>query len=241
MSLQRFQLDVAARLWQTAFFANVPVFVFRPRASLTAAQIQDKINSALGAITTQNGLAGLSATVLMPLLNTEKQELPGPYLHVQCTVRVQENVIVNMGAYGTQIACEDAAIAVAQVLHLWTPGGTAGILRAARETITPNLSFRERVTYDVLVESELDLACLPVTLQPYITLEGGSVNIACADGSAAIYYTLDASAPWPGNGSYASSAALYASPFAEPAAGTLIRAAAFADGKLGSDIDFLQL
>ena len=160
MSLQRFQLDVAARLESAAFFADVPVFIFRPRAALTAAQIQDNINAALGALTTQNGKAGLCATVLMPLLHTEKQELPGPYLHLQCIIRVQENVMVNMGVNGTQIACEDAAIAVAQILHLWTPGGTAGILRAAPETITPNPAFEGKVTYDVLIESELDLpAC----------------------------------------------------------------------------------
>jgi len=240
MSLQRFQLDLASRLEGAAFFANVPIFIFRPRAALTAAQIQDKINAALGALTTQNGQAGLCATVLMPLLNTQKQELPGPYLHLKCMVRVQENVIVNMGANGTQIACEDAAIAVAQVLHLWTPGGVAGIVRAATETITPNLQFAGLVTYDVLVESELDLDCLAKTEQPFIAERDGAISIVCADGSAAIYYTVDGSAPWAGNATYPSTAALYAGAFSATA-GTLVRAAAFTAGKLGSDIDWMQL
>jgi hypothetical protein len=241
MSLQRFQLDIAARLEAAAFFQDIPIFVFRPRAALTAAQIQDRINSALGALTTQNGKAGLCATVLMPLLSTQKQDLPGPYLHLQCIIRVQENVMINMGSYGTQIACEDTAIAVAQTLHLWTPGGTAGILRAATDTITPNNSSEGRVTYDVLIESELDLPCLPNEAQPYISVVDDLVTITCADSDAIVYYTVDGTMPWAGNSTDASTAALYTGPFAAPEASTLIRAAAFTTGKLGSDIAWLQL
>jgi len=241
MSLQRFQLDIAARLEASAFFENIPVFIFRPRAALTAAQIQDRINSALGALTTQNGKAGLCSTVLMPLLDTQRQELPGPYLHLRCIVRVQENVIVNMGSIGTQIACEDAAIAVAQILHLWTPGGTAGILRVAPEAITPNPAFEGRVTYDVLLESELDLECLASTVQPFISVSEGTATIACADPDAAIYYTTDGSLPWAGNGNYPSTATLYAGAFSAPDAGTLIRAAAFNPALLGSDTNWLQV
>jgi len=241
MSLQRFQLDIAARLQGTSYFANVPIFILRPRSALTAAQIQDKINASLGALTTQNGKAGLCATVLMPLVNTQKQELPGPYLHLKCIVRVQENVIVNMGPNGTQTACEDAAIAVAQSLHLWTPGGTAGIIRAAEETVTPNAAFEGKVTYDVLVESELELQCLAKTTQPFLTNTAGSITINCADQTASIYYTLDGTAPWPGNASYPSTAILYSSEAITPPSGTLLRCAAFATEKLGSDIDWLQL
>jgi hypothetical protein len=241
MNLQRFQLDVAARLETANAFANIPVFIFRPRAALTAAQIQDNINSALGALTNQNGKAGLCAMVLMPLIHTENQELPGPYPHVKCIIRVQENVTVNMGANGTLIACEDAAIEVAQILHLWTPGGTAGILRVSPETITPNLTFEGRVTYDVLVESELDLPCLEKTEQPFVSVSEGQVTIECSDGMAAIYYTTDGSMPWAGNGTYPGTATAYAGPFASPPAGTLIRAAAYNPAKVGSDVDFLQL
>ena len=240
MSLQRFQLDVAARLAGSAFFANVPVFIFRPRTALTGAQIQDKINVALGAITLQNGRTGLCCIVEMPLLGTKQQELPGPYLSLKCTVRVQENVMINMGPNGTQIPCEDAAIAVAQVLHLWTPGGVSGIVRCAPETIAPNQQFEGKVTYDVQVESELDLQCQPKTAQPFITNAAGTLSITCADPGAAIYYTTDGSAPWPGNATYPVTALRYTEPFTA-AAGSLIRAAAFIAEKLGSDIDWLQL
>jgi hypothetical protein len=237
MNLQCFQLDLAARLESSASFASIPVFVDRPRAALTAAEIQGAINAALGALTTKNGQAGLCATVLMPLLTTQKQELPGPYLHLSCIIRVQENVIVNMGAAGTQIPCEDAAIATAQILHLWTPGGTAGIVRAASATITPNQSFEGRVTYDVSVESDLDFACLAKTCQPFITEAGDNITIACTDEAAIIYYTLDGSPPWSGN----TAANQYAAPFGAAPAGTLIRAAAYNPAKQGSDIAWLQL
>ena len=240
VSLQRFQLDVAACLEASAFFADVPVFIIRPRAALTAAQIQDKINAALGALGTQNGKAGLCCIVQMPMLDTKEQELPGPYLRLRCVVRVQENVIVNMGANGTQIACEDASIAIAQTLHLWTPGGTAGIIRVAPEAITPNASFEGKVTYDVLIESELELPCQRRTAQPFITALGSTISISCADESAAIYYTTDGSTPWAGNTAYPATGVLYTEPFTPPA-GTLVRAAAFAAGKPGSDIDWMQL
>jgi hypothetical protein len=240
MSLQRVQLDIAARLEASAFFESIPVFIFRPRAALTAAQIQDRINSALGALTTQNGKAGLCATILMPLLDTQRQELPGPYLHLKCIIRLQENVMVNMGSSGTQIPCEDAAIAAAQILHLWTPGATAGILRVAPEAITPNPAFEGKVTYDVLLESELDLECLPKTVQPFISVSEETASITCADPDAAIYYTLDGTVPWAGNETYPSTAVLYSGAF-EVETGSLVRAAAFTAGKLGSDVDWMRL
>ena len=241
MSLQNFQLDVATRLRETAFFADVPVFVLRPRAALTAAEIQDRINASLGALSTQNGKAGLCATVLMPRLGTQRQELPGPYFHLKCTIRVQENVLINMGANGTQIACEDAAIAVAQILHLWTPGGVAGIVRAAEDTIAPNATFEGKVTYDVNIESELELECLAKTALPLITQTGGDITMSCADPIAAIYYTLDGSSPWAGSAAYPSTGILYAGAFAAPGAGTMIRAAAFNPDRLVSDTAWLQL
>ncbi len=241
MSLQRFQLDVAARLESAAFFQYIPVYIYRARTALTAAQIQDQINATLGALATQNGRAGLCATVLMPLLDTKDAELPGPWLHLKCTIRIQENVMVNMGANGTQIPCEDAAVAVAQLLHLWTPGGTAGILRAAPDTITPNTTFEGRVTYDVVIEGELELPVQGRTPAPSITASGPEMVITCPDEAAAIYYTIDGSAPWAGNDSYPSSALSYSAPFATPAAGTLIRAAAYNPALAGSDITWLQL
>jgi hypothetical protein len=241
VSLQRLQLDIAARLASAPLFASIPVYVYRARSALTAAQIQDRINATLGALATQNGKAGLCATILMPGLDTQKQELPGPYLHLKCTIRVQENVIVNMGVSGTQIPCEDAAIAVAQLLHLWTPGGTAGILRAAPETITPNNAFESRVTYDVVIEGELELAVQSKTAMPFITASGDETVITCSDEAATVYYTTDGSAPWSGSDTYPATALTYTGPFATPPPDTLIRAAAYNPAKLGSDINFLQL
>jgi hypothetical protein len=92
----------------------------------------------------------------------------------------------------------------------------------------------------VLIESELDLPCLPKTPQPFIANSGDVVSIGCADPEAAIYYTTDGTAPWAGNETYPSTGIPYSGPFST-SAGTLIRAAAFNSEKLGSDIDWIQL
>jgi hypothetical protein len=240
MSLQQFQIDVAAQIASTPLAANVPVFIFRPRAAQTAVQIQSKIDAALGALSAKNDKSGLAAFVMMPLLDTKEQELPGPFLHLKCQVRVQENPTVNMGANGTQIACEDFAIGVSQALHLWTPGGVAGIVRASRDTITPDLRFDPLVTYNVSVESEPSFDDLGFTLPPVIEVGGGTVALASATAGASIYYTLDGTTPFPSTGEIVTTAQLYNAPFAAPASGSVLRAAAFGAGLRGSDITWLQ-
>jgi hypothetical protein len=240
MSLQQFQIDVGAQVASMPLAANVPVFIFRPRAALTAAETQSKIDGALNAITAKNGKAGLAATVLMPLLDTKEQELPGPYLHLECTVRVQENVMVNMGQNGTLVACEDFAIAVAQALHLWTPGGISGIVRCSKKTITPNGSFLPKVTYDVEVESELTNPAMGNTAPPVINVTAGQVTLTSPAPDAAVYYTLDGSTPFPSTGEIVTAARLYNGPFAQPAEGTLLRAQAFSAGNRGSDINWQE-
>jgi hypothetical protein len=235
MSLQQFQLDVGAQVSSIPPAANVPVFIFRPRAAQSAAQIQTKIDNALNGIIARNGKAGLACTVLMPLLDTKEQELPGPYLHLRCTVRIQENVAFNMGANGTLIPCEDFAIAVAQALHLWTPGGVSGIVRVSKNTATPNLTYLPKVTYDVDIESELTNPDMGITLPAVITVGGGRVSLATMTAGASVYYTVDGTTPFPSTGEIVTTAQLYAGPFAVPE-GALLRVAAFSPNNRGSDI-----
>jgi hypothetical protein len=73
------------------------------------------------------------------------------------------------------IPCEDFAIAVAQALHLWTPGGVSGIVRVSKNTATPNLTYLPKVTYDVDIESELTNPDMGFTLPAVITVGGGRV------------------------------------------------------------------
>ena len=240
MSLQQFQMDVAAQVSSIPLAVNVPVFIFRPRAAATAAQIQSNIDATLNAISAKNGKAGLAATVLMPVLDTKEQELPGPYLHLRCTIRIQENVMVNMGQNGTLIPSEDFAIAAAQALHLWTPGGVAGIIRCSGDTVVPNLHFAPKVTYDVNIEAELTNASMPRTRSPIIDAAGGTVTLTCSTPDAAIYYTLDGSTPYPPAGEIITTATAYSAPFSTPPAGSLLRAAAYSAGNRGSDISWQQ-
>ena len=156
----------------------------------TAAQIQDQINASPRRPHNAKWQRGLCATVLMPVLSIEKQELPGPYLHLKCTVRVQENVIINMGANGTQIPCEDAAINVAQSLHLWTPGGTAGSSARHRTPSLPIPRFQALSLATCWSRANSNCRVFQRPQTRFMTNTAGNVSINCADPAAEIWYTL---------------------------------------------------
>jgi len=75
------------------------------------------------------------------------------------------------------------------------------------------------------------------TAQPATTGDNtGAVTLACSDGAAAIYYTLDGSMPQPGDTSGTGSTKVYAGSFTV-ASGTVIRCLAWNPGILPSDVD----
>ena len=222
MGLQQFQLDVAARLEAAAFFAKCTgLWSSVPRAALTAVQIQDKINAALGTLTAQNSKAGLCATVLMPQLTTQKQELPGPYLHLKCIIQVQENVIVNMGADGTQIACRrrrhcgrpDPAFMDARGDRRHCArraGNDYAKYHFRRGKSLTTCCWRANWTSNAC-QTRRNHFCWPMT---------APVSIACADPTAAIYYTTDGSPPWAGgNATYPQQCDTIQCSFRRPPAG----------------------
>lgn len=230
--LERDQADFAARLNADAYFADVGIYVFRPRANLAATTIIGNIENALNCLVKKAGKGGAAVTVLMPTGDTPEGNVPGPELEERITVRVQELPLVNMGATGTLKSAESIALEVLRLLHHFRSGGQ--VWYADQSALTPNLEFAPKVTYDVTLRRKLVLGTRAKSTMPMLTPDAGaapqSVTIEAAPG-AAIYYSLDGSYPAPG----AEGSALYAAPVDVAAAATL-RAVAYEAGKAASNV-----
>ena len=231
--LERQLLDMQARLQADAYFVDIAVFILRPRAEEGAAAIQTKIDQALAGLTRTGGKTGAAVTLLMPMGDTDKPNVPGPQLRFTFTARVQEIIAINMGPQGTHKSAEEIARAVLQLFHLASLNG-ANVLTAASETLTPNLEADPKLTYDVRFTAQGGLGSPTKCARPSISPAGGSlpatVTLACVTSGAQLYWTNDGSYPAPQN----PTAMRYTGPFALTSACTL-RVTALAAGLQQSD------
>lgn len=229
--LEQDQADFAARLDADAYFADVGIYLLRPRANLAATAIIQGIEAALNCLSLKGGKGGAAVTVLMPTGDSPDGNVGGPELEERITVRVQELPLTNMGAQGTLKSAESIALEVLRLLHHFRSGGQ--VWYADNQALTPNLEFAPKVTYDVTFRRKLVLGTRPKAAMPMLTPEDGAapqtVTIEAAAG-AAIYYTLDGSYPAPG----APGSTLYTAPV-EVAAATIVRAVAYETGKAASN------
>lgn len=224
--LEILQNDIAARLAADTFFADVPIFAIRSKAT------DSIINAALSGINRQNNKAGAAIQVLIPIADGETPEVPGPRLQLTITIRVQEIPEINLGTFGTLISAEDLAVRVLKDLHHYYTGRQIGPLYAAGDALTPSLDFPPRLTYDIQLTSHYQITQGAAVVIPTITQAAGSITITTATSAASIYYTAD-DKTFP---SAAEGATLYSAPFAAPAAGTVIRAAAYKTALRASDV-----
>lgn len=233
--LEQLQSDAFERMTAAAYFADIGIYLLRPRSNLSAAQIVEKIEAALNGVAKKGGKAGLAATVLMPLADAPEPNTPGPRLSLRMTVRVQENVLVNMGSAGTLKSCESAGIEVLRLLHRFNPYGVAGVLTADRDALVPNAEFPGKVTYDVNFRALLDLSQDAKVARPEITGTTAAVTITCATSGASIYYSTDDSLPRSGG----AGSTAYTVPFSVTA-GKRVRAAAYKTSMQASDVTLVQ-
>ncbi len=216
--LEQTELAIAGRLAADSYFAQIPIVVMRPRASGTFAEIQSRIDAALNGTLAQAGGVGAAVTVLMPIGDCEKPNLPGPQLTFVYTVRVQELVQLNMSPAGTRKSAEEIALYALGLLHQCSLNGRQ-VLTAEAHTLTPSLDFAPRLTYDLRLRQ---LGALPQPVRcaaPVIALSGDTATLTCATAGAAIYYTTDGSYPSPANGT------LYSAPVTAASGLTMLAAA----------------
>ena len=246
--LRSLQDDIYHRLKAEDAFRYVQIMLVRPRDANEAVLIEKAIQEGLAGLVyvdnqtsngggsdddkaaaiATNGKAGISIEVLTPDGEVNEPNLPGPQLEAVSHLRVCENPLVNFGERGTQIEAEQASQNVLSTLHLWQRGTqtVTADTRAIREMQTES-----GIEFHVVLRQKLNAPKQLRTNAPALAYADGNVTLTSGTDGAAIYYTTDGSAPAISN----AAAQLYAAPFAADT-GTLIRAAAFSTGRLGSAI-----
>jgi hypothetical protein len=198
------QQEIADRLLADPFFAAIPVLVEVPRD--LAFELQASVAA-----------AGTWGTVLVPQAQVTAPNAPGPIFDpVEFAVRFRSNTPVASGPGALEAA--ETALAL---LHLYRPSTVNEVLVAApealRRVVEPNV-----VTYEIRVRTQVCAAyAVPQVATPVVSIAGSSlpetVTLTCATAGAAMFYTLDGSAPSPRG----ATASLYSVPFTVSAAGTL--------------------
>jgi hypothetical protein len=225
VSLERLQKDIYAKLNREAYFADVPVFRYDYK-------IQANIDQALGGVGAKAGKISAAVSVLLPGLEGANPEVPGPTQLVVVTCRVQELPDLVTGK-----RAEDVALYIRQLLHHFAPGGEVQTLVCDTQAMNPSWVFAPKLTFDVRHYANLNSVPLDKVKPVKIANVGGAISLSCGTAGAAIYYTINSE--FPANGE--TGATLYSAPFATPAAGTLIRAAASKSGSVGSNVAELTI
>ena len=226
--LQSVQEDIFGRLLTAPYFADVGVFLFRPRASGGMTQVQSEIDKQLAGLQERGGKTGACVIVMMPVASSQDPNVPGPRLTFTFIVRVIERPMVNMSSSrGTLKPAEEIALEVAQLLHQWKPTPSF-ILVAGSPVITPVAEDANHVTYDCVFTQLTGLAKPLKCSAPVITNPVLSTVAVAAGASQTALYSIDGSYP----------SIPYTIPVSVPTA-TTFRALSLRTGYQASDISQL--
>jgi len=228
--LQQLQEDTVAYLLGNPATANVGYESFRRQT------IDGTAKQALaGWFMRVPGKIGVCCLVLMPSFFAEDPNVPGVQGSVELIIRTFEDPKIN----NTGLSAEDVALANLS----WFGDGLviAGLLAiypmVKGPALKPNYDYPGFLVYDTVLQGKLPQNFLGRTALPTISDDNaGSVTLACSDGAAGIYYTLDGTMPQPGDASGAGSTKIYSTPFNVPS-GTVIRCLGWNPAMLPSDVD----
>ncbi len=214
--LYALQQEIADCLLADSFFASVPVLVEQPR------DMGFELQAAIAA-------AGTWGVVMVPQAQVSSPNAPGPIFDpVEFAIRFRENAPVSAGP-----GALDAAETALALLHLYRPPSVNEVLVAAPEALR-RVTEPDVVTYEVRVRTQVAASyAIPQVATPALSVAGSGfplmVTLSCATAGAAMFYTLDGSAPVPRG----ATAVLYTGPFSVTTAVTL-RARGWLAGYLAS-------
>lgn len=226
--LRQLQTDLAAFLRAHSYFDDIEIEAIRDREQ------EGIIDAVLTGSRKRNSVCGLAVSVLIPTADA-LDKTKGPRLTARGVIRVQEIPTINNGAQGTGLAAEDVALTILQYLHMARFGGEIDTVLADDAALTPSMEFDPKLTYDVRYRAPLALTILGRVAAPTITDNGSTVTLATTTASASIYYATGTTYP------SAAAGTLYSAPFATPASGVKIRAAAYLAGSVGSNVTELTI
>jgi hypothetical protein len=222
-----------ARLNAAAYFADIALVPF------VADTTEDELAKRLGVLKGKSGKVGACILAMLPEVDVETPNVPGPQLVVKQSFLVLVHPELNAGSIGTQ---KPAGAIAREVVRLFHHAKTAHLVQtwnARAGAIVPNTEYRKFSAYTVAVSAEWAQDVPPRCATPSGTLtptDPAILTLACATSGATLWYTLDGSYPSSAN----PAATLYAGPF-EVAAACILSVAAEKSGLQQSSLRTLSI
>ena len=236
--LAQLQSDFAARLNSLAYFSTIEVIAlsaFPSGGRTSPASVETllgKIAQSLAGLNEKNGKVGACIVVPLPTLDGRFPNIPGPQVRLRLSVQILINPILNESETGTQKELSEIALNVIQAGHHFQVQNVAG-LTSGEDAFSPGVDEEKGLLVGIVTfESLLQLDQPVSAVSPQFNVASGLVTLTTTTSGASIYYSTDETLPWSGN----ASSLLYSAPFATPAAGTVVRAAAYKSGINGSNV-----
>lgn len=240
------QADVHARASAHGFFFDMPVLLNEKGL------IPDDLENLLKTFTAKNGKSGAALVIDRPLREVNRPDISGPEFDVVIPCGAYELPLKNRASGGTGKTVEEICTETMSLMHGWVPRPGIGQIYCDKEAVSPVVGLGRLLVCEILLRSRMRLAAPARVKTPVITGDASAVQIGCNTPAATIYYTVNGSAPWAGNPAAQlfgvtvqtdsgvvivtqdGDPLIVANPFSVTP-GTLVRAAAFAENKQGSD------
>ena len=226
------QQDVFYALMSRKELSTVNVKIFRKMI------IESEVNMKLLYLTQRGGKSGAGILVEMPTIAVEKPNVAGPVLAVDFSILVMEQPTINLSpAGGTLLSAEQIAVLVTETMHHLSL--STGVIVAGSNAIVPATEFSGVVAYRCHAKFNSLTPPMERAGQTRVERSGNTVTLSCSNADAEIRYTLDGTFPASGDGGNPQSKK-YDEPF-DAESGATVRACAYADGKIGSNVAALKI
>lgn len=230
--LETLQSDIVAILRATPTLADVNVI---PEDD---GDMNQKIAQGLGTMQTTSGKRGCMAVVLLPEVTAAEANLPGPPMTVECKIQIIEQTLINRaGPHGSFVRSSVGAMHALHALHhhglathsLYPPPSKP------IEAVPVKAGHLSHMVTLLARYKGLQGPGKPGAVTGQMVGDPEAMELTTATDPAEIYYTTDGKYPTPQCGT------LYTAPIENLAAGTVVRAAAYAEGLMPGPLTEIEI